>query len=170
MWYVVQVSAGREQKTLDMMQCFVEDGVAKDVFIPRYELQKCFRGVWHTVERPLFSGYLFVVTDDVERLRTELRKVPAFTRILGNDDIFTPLEKSEVDWLKSFMGEASHVVGMSTGVIEGDEVIVLNGPLFNQTALIQKINRRKRIAYLEFQMCGRTVHAQVGLSIVKKTT
>lgn len=169
MWYVVQVSAGREEATLEMMRCFVDQGAAKDVFIPRYQVQKHLRGAWRTVELPLFPGYLFVVTDDVRGLQRELAKVPAFTKILGNDEIFTPLERSEAEWLKRFLNEKDHVVEMSTGVIEGDKVLIMDGPLFGQTALIKKIDRRKRVAYLEIPLGGRMVHPKVGLAIVKKT-
>lgn len=169
MWYVVQVSAGREEATLEMMRRFLGEEGMPEAFIPRYQVQKHLRGAWRMVERPLFPGYLFVVTDDVRGLQRELLKVPAFTRILGNDEIFTPLERGEEAWLKDFLNKKDHVVEMSTGVIEGDDVIILDGPLFGQTALIQKIDRRKRIAYLEIKLAGRDVHPKVGLSIVKKT-
>ena len=57
---------------------------------------------------------------------------------------------------------------MSEGVIEGDRIVVLKGPLVNRTGWIRKINRRKRTAYLEIEMFGRTIQTKIGLGIVRK--
>ena len=62
----------------------------------------------------------------------------------------------------------SQVVAMSEGYIEGDEIIVLSGPLIGRTAQIKKIDRHKRVAYLDVQMCGRTKTIKLGLEIVRK--
>ena len=59
---------------------------------------------------------------------------------------------------------------MSEGVIEGDRVIVLNGPLMNHEGRISKIDRHRRIAYLDMPMMGRTKTIKVGLEIVSKRT
>ena len=39
--------------------------------------------------------------------------------------------------------------------MEGDEIVILNGPLMNQTGLIKKLDRHKRLAYLEMEILGR---------------
>ena len=57
---------------------------------------------------------------------------------------------------------------MSRVFIENDRVIITSGPLKGNEALIKKIDRHKRRAYLEIEMFGRKVEAQVGLEIVKK--
>ena len=57
---------------------------------------------------------------------------------------------------------------MSTGVIEGDRVIVTDGPLVGREALISKIDRHKRLAYLDMRMFGRIKTIKVGLEIVRK--
>ena len=48
------------------------------------------------------------------------------------------------------------MIGMSEGVIEGDQIVVLKGPLVNRTA------------YLEIEMFGRTIQTKIGLGIVRK--
>lgn len=56
----------------------------------------------------------------------------------------------------------------SSGVMEGDEIVILNGPLMNQTGLIKKLDRHKRLAYLEIEILGRVKTVKVGLEIVRK--
>ena len=47
-------------------------------------------------------------------------------------------------------------------------VMVTDGPLKGHEALIRKINRYKRVAYLDMRMFGRTKTIKVGLEIVRK--
>ena len=115
------------------------------------------------------DGTLSIKMGSYTQLEQALRKVPQFTRILGNDRMFMPLERDEMAWLSAFTERKRRVIGMSSGVIEGDEIVILEGPLMNRTGWIRKIDRRKRVAYLEMRMFGRTLQTKVGLGIVRKT-
>mgnify|MGYP000452792731 CR=1 FL=1 len=66
MWYVVQTVAGREFAVCRLIESLVEDDVLQECFVPRYEVQKQFRGQWRTCTATLFPGYLIVVTDRVD--------------------------------------------------------------------------------------------------------
>jgi len=158
MWYVVQTVAGREFAVCRLIESLVEDDVLQECFVPRYEVQKQFR------------GYLIVVTDRVDELESQLRRVPAFAWVLSNDGGFVPLERDEVAWIDAFTEKGHRTVGVSEGVIEGDRIIVLKGPLVGREGWIRKINRRKRTAYLEIDMFGRTIQTKIGLGIVRKRT
>lgn len=94
MWYVVQTVAGREFAVCRLIESLVEDDVLQECFVPRYEVQKQFRGQWRTCTATLFPGYLIVVTDRVDELESQLRRVPAFAWVLSNDGGFVPLELS----------------------------------------------------------------------------
>ena len=166
--YVIQVAGGKEGRVAEMISKYISEGLVKECFIPRYEIMRRYKGEWHKRVESLVPGYLFVECKDVERLSEELRSVPAFTRLLGNDDRFIPLTDHETHWLNAFTDVGKRTVEMSEGVIEGDKVIVLNGPLMNHEGLISKIDRHKRIAYLDMPMMGRTKSIKVGLEIVSK--
>lgn len=45
-----------------------------------------FKGQCHIVEDVLFKGYIFLISNDIDDLFMELKKVPGLTRLLGNDD------------------------------------------------------------------------------------
>ncbi len=87
MWYVVQTVAGREFAVCRLIESLVEDDVLQECFVPRYEVQKQFRGQWRTCTATLFPGYLIVVTDRVDELESQLRRVPAFAWVLSNDNV-----------------------------------------------------------------------------------
>ena len=166
--YVLQVTGGQEDRVAKMIDKYVGEGIVRECFIPRYEVMRRVRGGWHKCTETLVSGYLFVECDNAGALAEELRSVPAFTWLLGNDDIFIPLNADEVSWLNAFADTGERVVKMSEGVIEGDKVIVLNGPLMGYEGMISKVDRHRRIAYLDMHILGRTNTVKVGLEIVNK--
>lgn len=169
MWYVIHVVTGREDMVVASVNKLVRKDLYTECFNPTYKVQKRFRGVWKTVERPLFPGYVIVDTDDPKTMSMALCSIAGAIRILGNDCGYTPLPKEEQRWIADFTQRGDRAIGLSTGVIEGDEVIVLQGPLVNRTAWIKKIDRHKRLAWLELDLCGRKVTVKVGLSIVRKS-
>ena len=168
MWYVVQVIGGREKHVLNLMRTFVDEDLLEECFIPQYEVMKRMRGEWQKRSEILIPGYLFVVTKNPDKLSSELRKVPEFTKLLGNNVLFIPLPDQEVAFVNAFTAPGHRVVEMSEGVIEGDEIVVLNGPLMGQAGLIKKIDRHKRLAYLEIEILGRKKSVKLGLEIVRK--
>lgn len=159
--------AGAEVGMREVGAC-ADEPCVRECFVPKYEVMINFRGEWVRRTKALFPGYLIVVTSDVDRLDQMLRRVPAFTKLLGNDDGFIPLEAQEIDWISAFTQEGRRVVEMSEGVQEGDEITILKGPLMGHVGWIKSVNRRKRLAYLEIQMFGRTITTKVGLNLVRK--
>lgn len=168
MWYVVQVFTGKENETVSNIKRLVPQALYKECFNPTYQVQKRVNSMWKTVECPLFPGYVIVDSENPKELAMALQTVPGYTHILGSDEDYTPLPQEEQQWINEFTQVGSRVIGLSSGVIEGDKVIVLQGPLVNRTAWIKKIDRHKRLAWLELDLCGRKVIVKVGLSIVRK--
>jgi transcriptional antiterminator NusG len=107
------------------MQCEkrIENTVLEQCFIPDYEEQRKVRQEWRTIRRTLFPGYVFLVTDRIEPLYFELKKVQGMARLLTTGEEIVPLTESETDFLQS-IGGRNHHVSMSRGIIEGTRVIV----------------------------------------------
>ena len=166
--YVIQVTPGAEEHTRQLLLHDLPE-LAQSCYTPAYETMRAARGQWHTVQELLFPGYLFVETSDPAGLRQQMERIPAFTRLLGGtNDRFLPLSSDEVAWLNAFTDVETHVVGMSEGVIEGDDVRITKGPLRGMEAQIAKIDRHKRLAWLDIRMCGREKQVKVGFEIVRK--
>lgn len=103
MWYVVQVASGKEQATLERIQKFVDGSTLKEAFIPRRKVIRKRRGEEFSVSEALFPGYVFVVTENPSELFSELKRVPAFTRMLGcGSDVFFLLTKARLTCWRRF--------------------------------------------------------------------
>ena len=164
--YVVQVSVGREQKALDLIRRMVPANFLQEAFLPMSERKVRHGGDWQTVESLLVPGYLYVITSNVDALAEELRKVPALTRLLGTEEHFHPLTNEELAWMQALTAPESRTVPMSTGIMMGDAVRILSGPLVGYEAQIVKIDRHRRTAEIRFRIMGRDTRVRVGLEVV----
>lgn len=166
MWYVVQVRTGDELKISGRLQLEVKvEG--EEIFVPLFERRKCIRGEWTRVTTPLFPGYIFFQTDDVESMCGRLKKIDAFTKLLKTGDCYTPISSEEERFIETLTGD-DHVVEQSIGVIEGDQIIIKRGPLYGLEGSIVKINRHKRIAIIRAEFMGGPREIKVGLEIIDK--
>ena len=94
--------------------------------------------------------------------------MPEYTRVLNMGESFVPLADGERAWIDAFTRKGERCVPMSMGVMEGDHVVVVSGPLMGREACIKSVNRHRSIAYVELEICGRRVTTKVGLGIVSR--
>ena len=164
MWYVIWTSTGSEKKAVSAIQEFSEQ---ERCFVPRRRLPIKKNGVWQQVEKPLFPGYIFVDTDRVEELAIHLHKIEGFHHVLSVEKEFCPLRDNEAELIENLYLKEG-LFDFSEGLIVGDKIVVTSGPLVGHEGAIKKIDRHKRLAYLEFSMFDQTIKATVGLEIVEK--
>lgn len=167
MWYVVQVRTGTEENICLQCRKNIVEEILEQCFIPHYEERKKVGGQWLTLQKVLFPGYIFAVTQNIEALQQQLWNVIGTTKVLRSGEEIIPLTDQEVTFLLGFGGE-DQLVKMSEGIIIGDKVIIHSGPLQGREACIKRIDRHKRKAWLELPFFGATQVIQVGLEIVEK--
>ena len=166
--FVVQVVGGQEDRAAALIAKLAQ-GAVDDCFVPKREVTHRKSGQWHRILEKLFPGYVFVRTSAPKQIREALGRVPAFTRMLTSaGDTCLPLTADEVAWINSVTNADTHVMEMSEGVIEGDRVMVIRGPLKGYEARITRIDRHKRLAWVDMDMFGRHKTIRVGLEIVSK--
>lgn len=127
-WYVMQVRTGTEENIRCQCQRLISSNVLERCFIPYYQQKKRFQGEWHIQERILFPGYVFLITQNPEKLVNGLKKVIGLTKLIGTGDEIVPLVQEEIDLLMK-IGTDKQLVEMSSGIIENDRVQILAGPL-----------------------------------------
>lgn len=173
MYYVIQVQTGKEQKAIDDIKDHLNDEFVCDVFSPyRKELRK-YKGEFKEVTVRCFPGYIFVETSNIKKLFEEIYWLPEYTKILGREgltDKFVPLDADEsrmIDILYNANNDRTTEIS-DIEVVEGDKIRILTGPLAGIETNIKKVNLHKRNVLVEFNLCGRSVTASVGINIVSK--
>ncbi len=167
-WYVVQVPTGAERRLCHLIERVSPPGSVEECFSPRYTTQIKKAGEWVDIEKPLLPGYLIVVSSRLNVVLDVLREIPEFARILKMGESFVPLVREERAWIEALTSRGSRCIDMGVGVMEGERVAILSGPLRGHEALITRVNRHKNIAFVEPEICGRKVVTKVGLGIVDR--
>ena len=165
-WYVIQVRRGSESVMAELLGRVVPCDVLDECFFPQFQTEMKVRGQWIPCTRPLFDGYLIAVCRDPEALEDALTHIPEFARVLTMGGQFVPLAREEVELIGGFTSRGARVVPMSYAIKDGERVVVTSGPLVGREGLITSINRRKSLAFLETDLCGRKVAIRVGLGIL----
>ena len=166
-WYVIQVLTGSERAICRDLKEVIDDSLYEQCFVPMAEKQHRKDGKYTILKEPLFPGYLFIVSHDIEIISVEIRKIFKFKRILRTGDSFAALEPDEVKAFRSLANEDYNIT-MSKGFIVGDEITVTEGPLKGYEGRIKKIDRHKRTAFMELPFLGRDTRVRVPLEIVSK--
>lgn len=167
MWYVIQTKSGKENELKTYMDSTIGPSVYDRCYVPVYEeVRKRSYGT-RIVFRKLFPGYLFVETDEPDKLYQELKSVPKFTRLLGVEKedsgaAFFPVEKNDVEFLDSILEDGimhvSYVHLSKTHRI--DKVI---GPLSKYRNHIVKMEYRHRYAIVAMDVFGKSRRIEFGL-------
>lgn len=163
---VIQVVTGRERRTAERISEAVPYGFLQECFFPQYTTEIKVKGQWVLTNRPMLPGYLIAVTEEPYILDRELKKLGFPARLLSQNNVFLPLDRSYVNIIDSCTEPGHRIVPMSRGFKDGDTVMINQGPLVGQQVKIKRINRRKSTALVEFNLCGRIVSARMGLALI----
>ena len=166
-WYVIQVLPKNEYRSCAKIKSRVESGLYADCFVPQAEYVLKKNGLYEKRIRPLFPGYIFVITDRVDAFYEELKKIEGFKRILKEGDVFTPISKEEAAFIAGLTDD-DYSIGMSEGYILDSKVYITSGPLLGREGIIKKIDRHKRTAVIEFTFLGQPQLVRMPLEVVSK--
>ncbi len=168
MWCVIQVRVGSEENVRAQCRRKIPSDLLKNCYVFYYEEKRHVQGEWIIQENILFPGYVFLVTEQADRLNEELIRIKGFTKFLKAGNEVAVLTEDEVNFLTIFGGK-EQTVKMSEGMIKQSEIKVYSGPLVGRERYISRIDRHKRRAFLELPMFGERQKVRVGLEIVSKT-
>ena len=166
-WVVARVTSGKEDEIRETCADMLPKDVLKDVFVPKHVRLKKYRGEWRRETRPLYSGYVFMVTDDPEALDKALTKVPGYHRLLKAADVILTVSDEEKSFINRIAGR-DNVVEISTGYKEGDKITVVSGPMMGLEGDIIHVDRHKRLVTINVSLFGRMVKTTLGLELTYK--
>lgn len=167
-WHVLFVLGGHEHKIKDKI-----NESHHDAFIPKVTKLFKRKDELRKEDVPLFKNYVFVKSKSntiefQEYIQHEIQHMTGFIKLLKHDNEGTEsLYPHEKEFLMKFANK-DHVINQSQGFIEGDKIVITEGPLIGHESLIRKIDRHKRIAQLDIEMFGDKRTITVGLEIISK--
>lgn len=167
MWYVVQVRVGCEENIRIQCERTISSNVLERCFIPYVESVRKKTGEFISLKKPLFPGYVFLVSENGVELFYKLKQVIGFSSLLRSEEEILSLSEEEIAFLE-LLGGDKQIIEMSEGIIERGRTKVRRGPLVGQEEKIVKIDRHKRKAWIDLTVGGETKTVGVGLEILEK--
>ncbi len=163
--------SGEEQMCMDLCMAILDKDYYNEMFIPRYMVKKRYCKNWHDKIKVMFPGYVFIDSDkeNMDKMLRELWKVPRLTKMLKNADQVSPITEEEQHFLQNLMDD-EYMVRYSEGFIVGDRVCITEGALRDMSGYIKKVDRHRRLAFLDINFLGRETPVEVGLSAVARVT
>ncbi len=160
-WYVVATKPNCEYKALTNLQR--QDF---ESYLPRILVRRSHARRLNIVQRPLFSGYVFVQLDpEVARWRS-INGTIGVTHILTSNGRPQPLRNGIIDALRE--READGVIAVPPAHYEiGETVEVQEGPFTNQIGTILTADRSGRVRLL-MELLGGEVLTTVPHDMVRK--
>lgn len=169
MWYVIHTMTGKEQECLQLCRKYVEQTSYHEMFVPCYTAQKHFKKEWHEVKKTLFPGYLFVDTDNIEKVLKGLKKFRQYTKVLQNAEEVSPITEQEQAFLSDMM-DGEHIVRYSEGFLIGEKVCVTTGPLRHYEGYIKTVDRHRRVAKMDVPLFGRATPIEIGFGAIARVS
>lgn len=146
--YMIHCKNQKSRKFLSVCRKCVCSDILQDAFELTYDRMRRYEGSWHLERQLCFPDYVFLESQDGEKLARELARIPEIRELVTNRIFLIPLAPEEEAFLWDLCG-TSHHLGMSRGYIQEGRTYVTEGPLRGKEQLIRRIDRHKRIAQVE---------------------
>ena len=167
MWYVMYCPKSNEEEIINSCRSRINSQILNEAFMFTYEKLEKSGGIWRIKTRKMFPNYVFLDSDDGEALYDELDRYRDFLQVLEQDRELLHVKKEEEKLLRELCGKEHHMA-MSRGEIKQSVTHVMEGPLMGKESLIVRIDRHKRLAYLNSEIFSWCKDMKAGLEIVEK--
>ncbi len=163
-WYSIRVRAGKEQAAKRSILNLIEDeglhNEIAEVIVPTEDIievrQNSKNKKKSTVERPLYSGYVFakMKLDKHNILLSKIRSLSFVSGFVGDGKRPTPLSKQDIQKIldKTYNRAAPRP---KVEFVEGEEVRIIEGSFANFTGIVRHYNLDKGVLELDVKILGR---------------
>lgn len=165
MWCVVHVRNGGEKHVEEFVSGLLPESVHARCFHLIRDRRKKYEGKWQTVKEALFPGYVFIETDQPDKVYQELKKTPKPKLLFSDDEYVMALEKHETDFMEKIADRDGRVGISKVRIGEDGKIHYLSGPLSGVGNMVRRVNLHKRIAEVETEIMGAKRTLYLGIDI-----
>jgi transcriptional antiterminator NusG len=165
----MQVRALFEERYIHLCEHLINTFEIK-LYFPKREYFERRQGKNEKVQKPVFSGYVFLEIKDcysIDILFSQLRAVEGFLRFLHSNDNITQLTGRDLEIVLRFL-QNKGITGISKVYFnENDRIVVKAGPLAGLEGAITKVDKRKRRARVRLNFCSEAFAVDLGFEIIE---
>lgn len=172
MWCAVHVKDGEETRAEAFVSGILPKHLNAKCFHLTRDRRKKYGGKWQTIHEKIFPGYVFITTDQPEKVYKELRQASKPCLLFSSEECVSTLKEHEADFMERITGDGKscglgEIAVSKVKVSDAGSVECLSGPLLNVGSMVKKINLHKRIAEVEADFMGHRQALYLGIEIEK---
>lgn len=170
-YYAAQVQTLREDACIERIIKQLHGRQDKQhFFFPKRRLSIRRGGKRITELQPIFPGYIFVETEDMDfELISIMRAAPLFYRFLKSNQEITPLQGSDLQILKHFLDFGPVAEISKVYFDENDRIVVTEGPLAGLEGSIIRVDKRKQRAKVQLDFANNALTIDLSFTVIHKT-
>ncbi len=151
-WYLLDCQGQDEQAMVKLCEKHVPQDVLEAAWVLKFQKLLRYQGEWHVAEKNLFPGHIMLSVADRKDSKSSLEEAlagifPARSRE-ERDRCLCAVRRDSEKKLRELCCNGA-LIKLSRGRIRDGHVTVTGGPLEGCERSIRKIDRHKRIAWLE---------------------
>ncbi|MBL7006112.1 MAG: hypothetical protein ISR78_03400 [Spirochaetia bacterium] len=156
--YLIQVLTGKEEIYVRHIKKLAGNSPGFQLVVPKRQLTIRRRGKEKQVIKPIFPGYIFLVSDSIQPDdRALLRSIPGFMRYMRNENgELIPLSTADRQLLIQLTSSGEITKRSIVSFDKKNRVIPISGPLKDCEGEIIKVDRRKRRVKVKFLLHDKT--------------
>lgn len=151
-WHAIFVETGKEDRVKEWLQIELKESNIR-ILVPKRKLRERKEGIWNEKVRILFPGYVLLNGDVSTSEYYKIRSTPGLIRVLQDGSGLLEIHESEIQIINKLVQDGD-VIGTSGILLEGEKIIVMDGPLKGLDGLIEHLDRRKGRAKVRFNFIG----------------
>ena len=168
MWYVIQVTTGKEEAMKMLIKREMDPGSDERCFYIKRERIWRRDGQCILHVETMFPGYLFVITSQPKELYWRLKSIPQFTKLLRTEnEEFLAVESDEQEFLENLLNnDHEDIVRLSKVRLDKNgEIKSAEGPLKHYIKKIVKKKLRLRYVMIDVVLFGKERTVLVGIEV-----
>lgn len=159
-WFVLQSRSRHEKKVFDYL---TRQDI--EVYLPLHTVKKQWSDRIKLVEEPLFSGYLFVKCNELNRYA--ILNTPGAVRFVSFEGKYATIQQKQLDVIKTIAALEVKPEVVDISFIPGEEVFIANGPFKGIYAKLVDYKGKGKLL-LEVEAIGKGVLLEIGSTKVEK--
>ena len=157
MWCILKCRPGRPEEIMASCRRKIPADILQDIFTFTCDRMKRYQGSWHIEKTSMFPDYVFLETGNIRALSECLEPYRESVCILSDPAEYHGMLRRvspEEEELLRRLGGQEHHLGISQGYIRDGITHVTQGPLVGMERKIRRIDRHKRIAWIDYPTDG----------------
>lgn len=166
-WYALFVKTGEEDHVKDKLAYTFSNRQQIQFFVPKRKLRERKNGQWAIKIRTLMPGYIllhgFITVEDYYTIQ----HTPALITVLkdGKGELLR-IPEHEIEVIHRLMSNGE-LIDTSTIMVEGRNVVVVDGPLKGLEGIIESVDKRKGRAKVRMEFIGEPRIVELSVSVIQ---